>query len=123
MAKNVVEINRAPVFTLWSSIVAGRLGYDRDAALTLAKAVAGLTAASKGRRLGIIHKKEKPVEKPKPKLRDEIRIELCGRARHAKKTDDGIRAVSCDRVITLQSLEAYLTRSFGDALPAVCDAM
>lgn len=36
-----IRINRAPVLTLWASVVAERLGFDRDAALTLGRAVAG----------------------------------------------------------------------------------
>jgi len=39
--------------TLWAAVVAERLGFDRDEALTLAKAVAGLNAQAKGLRLGI----------------------------------------------------------------------
>ena len=50
---DTVTINRAPVLTLWAAVVAERLGFDRDEALTLGKAVAGLTAQSKGQRLGI----------------------------------------------------------------------
>lgn len=42
-----VTINRAPVLTLWAAVVAERLGFDHDEALTLGKAVAGLTAQSK----------------------------------------------------------------------------
>lgn len=30
MAKNVVQVNRAPVMTLWAAVVAERLGFDRD---------------------------------------------------------------------------------------------
>jgi hypothetical protein len=44
-----VTINRAPVLTLWAAVVAERLGYDREASLTLGRAVAGLNAQSKGR--------------------------------------------------------------------------
>ena len=47
-----ISINRAPVLTLWAAVVAQRLGFDEDEALTLGKAVAGLNAYSKGRRLG-----------------------------------------------------------------------
>ncbi len=46
-------MNRAPVLTLWATIVARRLGYDEDEALTLGKAVAGQTTAAKGKRLGL----------------------------------------------------------------------
>src|SRR5262245_24241278 len=45
--------NRAPVLMLWAAVVAQRLGFDEDEALTLGKALAGLNAQAKGRRLGI----------------------------------------------------------------------
>jgi len=39
-----IYINRAPVLTLWAAVVAERLGFSRDEALTLGRAVAGLNA-------------------------------------------------------------------------------
>ena len=57
MAKKKIKINRAPVLTLWAVVVAERLGFDKESALTLGKAVAGLNAQSKGRNLGIYEKK------------------------------------------------------------------
>ena len=65
-----VTINRAPVLTLWASVVAERLGFEREEALTLGKAVAGLTAQSKGQRLGIftpspVEVRKKRAEKAK----------------------------------------------------------
>ena len=51
---DVIKINRAPVLTLWAAVVAERLGFDRDTALTLGQAVAGLSAYAKGVSLGII---------------------------------------------------------------------
>ncbi len=53
MSTDTVTINRAPVLTLWGVVVAERLGYDHDAALTLGKCLAGLNAQAKGRRLGL----------------------------------------------------------------------
>ena len=47
-----ISINRAPVLTLWAAVVAQRPSFDEDEALTLGKAVAGLNAQPKGRRLG-----------------------------------------------------------------------
>jgi len=46
-------INRAPVLTLWGAVVAERMGFNWKEALSLGKALAGLTAQSKGRSLGI----------------------------------------------------------------------
>jgi hypothetical protein len=56
--RHSIQVNRAPVLTLWAAVVAERLGHDRKTALTLGKAVAGLNAQSKGRRLHIF---EAPV--------------------------------------------------------------
>ncbi len=50
---DVIKINRAPVLTLWAAVVAERLGFDWDEAVTLGRAVAGLNAYSKGVRLGL----------------------------------------------------------------------
>jgi hypothetical protein len=42
MPTQTISINRAPVLTLWAAVVAQRLGFDEDEALTLGKAVADL---------------------------------------------------------------------------------
>jgi hypothetical protein len=39
-----LQINRAPVLTLWAAVVAERLGFTWEEALTLGRAVAGLNA-------------------------------------------------------------------------------
>jgi hypothetical protein len=60
MATHKVQINRAPVLTLWATVVAERLGHGHEAALTLGKAVAGLNAQSKARRLGMVEEPRDP---------------------------------------------------------------
>ncbi len=75
-------------------MVAQRLGFAEDEALTLSKAVAGLNAYSKGRRLGIFKPHEEKAMKAREKERGErFWIALCGRPVPATNTDDGIRAV------------------------------
>jgi hypothetical protein len=123
--KRTITVNRAPVLTLWAAVVAERLGFDADAALTLGKAVAGLNAQSKGRALGIF---KPPVLEPgkKPKktgLGEDLWIELCGRAVPAKNTDDGVRAVVKDKPIDPEQVRTYLGRAFGDDLAAVQKAL
>ena len=125
MDPEVVLINRAPVLTLWASVVAERLGYDHDAALSLGKAVAGLNAQTKGRALGIY----KPAEKIKgvfPKkvgLGEELWIELLGRSVPAKNTKQGVRAVVHDKPIEPDGVERYMIGKFGAELQAVKKAM
>ena len=58
----IIQVNRAPVMTLWAAVVAERLGFDRDEALTLGQTVAGLNAQAKGQRLGIFEPGEKKSE-------------------------------------------------------------
>jgi len=124
MAEQVM-INRAPVLTLWGAVVAERLGYDRDAALTFGKCLAGLNAQSKGRMLGIYGTRKGPDGGPPKKvgLGVEFWVEVCGRALPAKNTDDGIRAVVKDKPIEPGKVEKYLASKFGEDLDAVRAAM
>jgi hypothetical protein len=124
MAKNKIKINRAPVLTLWAIVVAQRLGYDRAAALTLGKGVAGLNAQSKGQRLGIYHPREAtPEEIKKRKQGDEFQIQILGRAVPALETDDGIRAAIKGKAIRPETVEHYLQLKFKEDLPDVEAAM
>ena len=44
MAAKTISTNRATVLTLWAAVVAQRLGFNEDEALTLGKTLAGLNA-------------------------------------------------------------------------------
>jgi hypothetical protein len=48
-----VRVNRAPVLTLWASVVARCLGFKREEALPIGRAVARLNAYTKGKSLGL----------------------------------------------------------------------
>jgi len=115
-----IPINRAPVLTLWAAVVAARLGHDADAALTLGRALAGLNAQSKGRRLGIYEQKEprtkapegKPERGPKPGS-----VRLMGREIPVVKTPRGLRAAADGEAIEPRTVQTYLEKKFGDSLP------
>src|SRR5271170_8497410 len=124
MAAKTNSINRAPVLTLWAAVVAQRLGFDEDEALTLGKALAGLNAQAKGRRLGIFKPHEEKPTKAREKERGEkLWIEICGRPVPAKNTEDGIRAVKGADVIEPDGVRRYLDSKFGDNLKPVRSAM
>jgi hypothetical protein len=124
MASRTVSINRAPVLTLWASVVAKRLGFDQHEALTLGRAVAGLNAYSKGRRLGLFKPEEEKPKKAREKEPGAVfRIDLCGRAVPAQNTEDGLRATQRGKPIDPDSVERYLEDKFGDDLKAVRSAM
>jgi hypothetical protein len=133
MPTKKIMINRAPVLTLWATIVAERLGYKKDEALTFGKAVAGLNAQSKGKRLGIYEEKtEEEKEKDKLALSTEGKkekavkvefIELMGRGIPAVKTPKGLRAAIKGEEIEPQSVEKYLQQKFGPDLDQARAAM
>ena len=126
MASKKIKINRAPVLTLWATIVAERMGYKKDEALTFGKAVAGLNAQSKGRRLGIYEEKteeEKKEEKKKEKPPKLEFIEILGRGVPAVKTPQGLRASIKGEEIDAESVERYLKQKFGDDLGEARTAM
>jgi hypothetical protein len=116
MAKKI-SINRAPVLTLWAAIVAERLGHNHQEALTLGRAVAGLNAQSKGRRIGIYEEKteeEKEKEKKEAKAANLPTVALLGRSIPVVKTSHGLRASVKGEEINPESVETYLEQKFGD---------
>jgi hypothetical protein len=124
MTTKTISINRAPVLTLWAAVVAQRLGFDEDEALSLGKALAGLTAQTKGRRLGIYKPHEDGARKAREKERGErFVIEVCGRPVPVRNADDGIRAVRGSNPIDPDSVRRYLEDKFGENLKAVRSAM
>jgi len=125
MSENAITINRAPVLTLWAAVVAERLGFDRDEALSLGKAVSGLNAQTKGRMLGIYQPGKTPHGGPPKKvgLGEEFWVEICGRPVPAKNTDSGVRAVVKDKPIEADKARVYVEGKFGEHLDAVLAAM
>ncbi len=126
MVKKIIQVNRAPVMTLWATIVAERLGYDHATALTLGKAVAGLNAQAKGQRLGIFVKpKDKllKIERKGKRNREKKPVVLLGRPVPTTRTSEGLRAVIKGEVIDPKSVEKYLAQKFGEHFTDVKDAM
>src|SRR6516164_5371214 len=119
-----VSINRAPVLTLWAAVVARRIGFDEVAALSWGKALAGLNAQAKGRRLGLFRPHEEKAKKAREKERGErFWIEVLGRPVPATNTDGGIRAVRGRNPIDPGGVRRYLEEKFGDDLKAARSAM
>ena len=117
MANQKFKINRAPVLTLWATVVAERLGYDTETALTLGKAVAGLNAQSKGKKLGIYEEPSEEEKERQAKKQKEVKtefIEILGRGVPAIKTPKGLRAAIQGDAIHPGSVETYLKQKFGE---------
>jgi len=120
-----ISINRAPVLTLWAAVVAERLGFDWEEALTLGRAVAGLNAYSKGVRLGLFTPSPPEVREQRAKLRpkDTITVDLLHRAVPAVHTKQGLRALAKGKPVDPEPVERYLFTKFGDGFDDALAAM
>jgi hypothetical protein len=107
-------------------VVAERLGFDRDAALTLGKSVAGLNAQAKGQRLGIFEKsKDQPAEAVSKarKPAEQFSVSILGRSVPAVQTPQGVRATAKGKPLDPGSVQRYLEQKFGQDLDDVQAAM
>jgi len=124
-SRHTIQVNRAPVLALWAAVVAERLGFTHDEALTLGRAVAGLNAYSKGVSLGLIHPAPEAVREQRKKLQKgkTLTVALLGRAVPVVRTSDGLRALTKDKPDEPTAVTRYLEGKFEDALPDVRAAM
>jgi hypothetical protein len=121
-----IQINRAPVLTLWAAVVAERLGFDRNEALTLGRALAGLTAHTKGVRLGIFEPASADEVRERRNQLEEgehLEVRLLGRMIPVVRTPEGLHAAEKGKAGSPTSVERYLQGKFGDALGEVQEAM
>src|SRR5208283_2981933 len=121
-----IEINRAPVLTLWAAVVAERLGFDWQEARTLGRAVAGLNTYSRGKALGLFEPTPEAVREKRDQLRRQkgaFSIDLLNRKVPAVHTEAGIRALQKDQPANPASVMSYLEHAFGDAFDDARDAM
>jgi len=119
---SVILVNRAPFLTLWAKVVALRLGRDEACALTLGRAVAGQTAAAKGKRLGILEARPADERQRIETRRSEMRattVQFMGRTIPCLQTTDGLRALADAKPIDPHSVRTYLAAKFGEDLPLV----
>jgi len=114
--KHWISINRAPVLTLWSAVVAERLGFKRAEALTMGRAVAGLNAYSKGKALGLFEPSPKKLKNEREaKAKRSLTVKLLGRAVPVTRVCSELRALSKDKPIEPAGVDRYLQEKFGEA--------
>lgn len=101
-ASHTIQVHRAPVLALWATVVAERLGYNRDTALTLGYA--------------LILRNDVP---PLDGWNGVPEIELLGRQIPVVETPVGIRSLLHKTPCSPEVAERYLKSMFGDALEDV----
>ena len=120
-----LQINRAPVLTLWAAVVAERLGFTWEEALTLGRAVAGLNAYAKGKALELFTPTPPEVQAQRQAQRgpEPLHVALLHRAVPVAHTTAGLCALSKEKPMEPASVQRYLQQKFGDALDASSAAM
>jgi hypothetical protein len=119
-----IKINRAPVLTLWAVVVAERLGYSRDSALTLGKAVAGMSAFAKAKSLGLAEDRDTDLgSRTKAREKEETAVAFMGRRIPVADSPSGPLAQADGKPVAPKSVEKYLASKFGDNLKGVTSAM
>lgn len=114
-----IRVNRAPVLALWTTVVAERLGYPPEMALTLGRYVAGSSARAKARRLGITDKMHDAEERHaksaelKPKRQT---AHLLGRDIPVLAIAGGqLRAEDDGKPASAESVQGYIARVWRSA--------
>jgi len=122
-----IRVNRAPVLTLWATVVAERTGYPPETALTLGCFAAGSSARAKARRLGIMGEAQEAAERNAAAAGLKPRVEtvrLLGREIPVLPAADGtLRAEDGGKPASAKSVQSYIARAFGDRLGEARRAM
>jgi len=120
-----IQINRAPVLTLWTAVVAKTIGHPWDTSLTLGKAVAGQFAFSKGKSIGLMSPSEKTQEERKKARGEHFWIPILNTKIASRETSDGIRALDKGKATNPRAVEGYVKSKFGgeENLKEAIDAM
>ncbi|KAK0486868.1 hypothetical protein EDD18DRAFT_651532 [Armillaria luteobubalina] len=123
LIKKSTVINRAPLMTAWAMIVAERLGFQREEALSIASVYTEMNALSKGVSLGI-------YKEGKQKGLDAIRdgsqpyVELMSRRIPLYQSQsDQWRALLNSKPAQPSSPFSYISRSFRQTTPHIIGAL
>ncbi|TFK75834.1 hypothetical protein BDN72DRAFT_831278 [Pluteus cervinus] len=116
-------VNRAPVMTAWCTVVAERMGFKREEALSIATVYTEMNAISKGISLGLVEdKKGKGLEASREGTQPFIEI-MGRRVPLFKSQDQQWCALSNGTPIDPTAAFSYITRSFRQTTPHVMGSL
>ncbi|KZT35553.1 hypothetical protein SISSUDRAFT_1131050 [Sistotremastrum suecicum HHB10207 ss-3] len=116
------HVNRAPIMTAWSMIVAEKLGFKREEALSIASVYTELNAISRGVASGIFDSKKADGMEAKS-LGSQPYVELMGRRPLFMTQSSQWRALSKGDPVPPSTAFSYVSRSLRQTAPYVIGAM
>src|SRR5690242_2900329 len=108
----MIEVSRRPVLILWATIVAERLGFERDEALTLGRAVASLGGRMSNAPSEVVTLAKIVEMRAKLRPGQTIDVSVIDRVVSIARMPEGLRAVVKNRPIDPASVELYLGEKF-----------
>ncbi|KAF5390683.1 hypothetical protein D9757_002723 [Collybiopsis confluens] len=115
-------INRAPLMAAWATVVAERMGFQREEALSIASSYTEMNAISKGVSLGI-YKNGEEEELEATKGGSQPYVELMGRRPLYKVQNNRWRALHKGKPAEPNEAFSYIARSFRQTMPSVVGAL
>jgi hypothetical protein len=116
-------VNRAPLMTAWASVVAERLGFEREEALSIASVYTEMNAISKGVSLGLFDKSRKKEIEP-IKHSTQPYVDLLGRRIPLYQTHNKTwRALDNTSPALPSTAFSYISRAFRQTTPYVIGAL
>ncbi|KAG1833346.1 hypothetical protein EV424DRAFT_1617649 [Suillus variegatus] len=115
-------VNRAPLMTAWATVVAERLGFEREEALSIASVYTEMNAISKGVSLGLFDKsREKEIEPIKDSTQPYV--DLLGRRPLYRTQNETWRALDNTSPALPSTAFSYISRAFRQTTPYVIGAL
>ncbi|KAH9938184.1 uncharacterized protein B0H18DRAFT_1205469 [Fomitopsis serialis] len=122
LTKKSTLVNRAPIMMAWAFVVAERLGFQREEALSIASVYTEMNAITKGVSLGIFDKsKGKGVEAAQ--RGSQPYVDLMGRRPLYQTANGSWRALSSGTPVAPSSAFSYITRALRQTAPHVLGAL
>ncbi|KAI0375605.1 hypothetical protein BV20DRAFT_984409 [Pilatotrama ljubarskyi] len=115
-------VNRAPIMMAWAFVVAERLGFRREEALSIASVYTEMNAVSKGVSLGI-YRDGKQRGMDASRTGSQPYVELMGRRPLYQTASGQWRALSSGSPVVPTSAFSYITRALRQTAPHIVGAL
>ncbi|KAL0576922.1 hypothetical protein V5O48_005068 [Marasmius crinis-equi] len=117
-----VVINRAPLMTIWATVVAERMGFKREEALSIASVYTEMNAISKGVTLGIFEEgKEKGLDASRGGTQPYV--DFIGRRPLYQTQEEDWRALLKGTPAKPSAAYGYISRSFRQTTPYITGSL